>query len=368
LAFSLTRLVAIEGGLQGRQLLPALGSIAILIVTGWWVLTPSRWRGPVLGLLATILLALALWLPYSLVAEAYLPPPALTESELPSDLSRLDWVYNEEIKLIGVTLGAEVVQPGQRVPVTAYWQALRPLERNYSVFVHLIGRGYENVGQFNTYPGLGLHPTSTLLPGQIIADTYPVLVNGGSEVPTRLLVNIGLFDFQEAGRPGILPTTSAGSVSSPTIGQLKLIPTQWPTIPDEPPLAQFADQIWLTAYHFEGCQTSTSPCQLTFEWLAQAPPAANYTVFIQLWPLTPAPEQFYGFDGPPLQNDYPTSLWASGEVIHDPQSLDLANVPPGTYQVLVGWYQPETGQRLAASTAGEALANQAVDLGRLSLK
>jgi len=35
LAFSLTRLVAVEGGLQGRQLLPALGSIAIVIIWGW---------------------------------------------------------------------------------------------------------------------------------------------------------------------------------------------------------------------------------------------------------------------------------------------------------------------------------------------
>ncbi len=237
LAFSLTRLVATEGGLQGRQLLPALGSIAIVVMWGWWVLIPIRLRMPVTTVLLVILFGISAWLPYGVVTPEYIPQPTLTEADLPTDLPRLDWTYggNDEIRLIGVKIGAEVVRPGDRIPVTAFWQALKPMETDYSVFVHLIGRGYTNVGQFNSYPGLGLRPTSTLQPGQIVADTYPVLVNGGSEAPTRLLVNLGLFNFDEPGRPGLTPTGPDDSEpASPTVGQLKLIPTEWPQ-PSAPP-------------------------------------------------------------------------------------------------------------------------------------
>jgi hypothetical protein len=183
LAFSLTRLVATEGGIQGRQLLPALGSLAILWVAGWWTLLPGRVRPVGLGLWLALLLGLAIWLPYRVVAQAFGPPPLLQEAELSPELPRLDWTYNDEMRLIGAEIGSALVRPGERVPVTLYWQALKPMQTNYSVFVHLIGRNYGIAGQFNTYPGLGLHPTRHLQPGQIVVDRYPVQVDGGSRRP-----------------------------------------------------------------------------------------------------------------------------------------------------------------------------------------
>lgn len=371
LAFSLTRLVATEGGLQGRQLLPALGSIAIVIVWGWAGLTPARWQGMMGLILGGTLLGLALWLPYGLVKPAYVPPPVLTEAELPAGLTRLDFGFRGEMKLIGAEVGAEVVRPGERVPVTVYWQALQPMTTNYSVFVHLIGRDYENVGQLNTYPALGLRPTTTLQPGQIVKDIYPVLVNGGSAAPTRLLVNVGLFDFKEAGRPGIPPLTAAGEAANSSVGQLKLVPTEWPTIDATlSPLAQFGDNIELQAAELDACQNSDQLCQLTLTWLAQASPTADYTVFIQLWPEPPPATgpPFFGFDGPPLHNDYPTSLWAAQEVIRDAHPLDLSELPPGQYRMLVGLYNPTSGERLAASSQDRSWPDQAVEVERLLVK
>ncbi|HXV97596.1 MAG TPA: hypothetical protein VEC93_04170, partial [Anaerolineae bacterium] len=365
LAFSLTRLVAIEGGLQGRQLLPALGSMAIVIIWGWWVLTPERWRWPVLTGLSLVLFGLAVWLPYGVVAPEYIPKPLIAEAGLPPDLPRLNLTYRDEMKLIGVKLGADRVYPGERVPVTAYWQALKPLETNYSVFVHLVGRGYQNVGQFNTYPGLGLRPTRTLEPGQIVADTYPVLVEGGSQAPARLLVNIGLYDFNEAGRPGIQAVAADGKPASSTIGQLKLLPREWPPIPISPPRAEFNDNIKLSDYAIENCDRQTTACQITFTWLASGKPSTDYTVFIQLWRNG---EKVSGFDAQPLSGDYPTSLWEKGEIIFDPHALDLSAVPSGEYQILAGLYNFNTGNRLPASAASAPLPDNALSLGVLQIK
>jgi hypothetical protein len=294
---------------------------------------------------------------------AYVPQPFLTQAELPADLQPLDWTYRAEMKLIGVKIGAETMRPGERVPVTAYWQALRPMHTNYSVFVHLIGRAYTNVGQFNTYPGLGLRPTRSLEPGQIVADTYPVLVAGGSAAPTRLLVNIGLFDFTEAGRPGLTALASNGQPVAPTVGQLKLIPATWPAAPA--PLAEFADHIALGEFAINDCQSRTGGCHIVFTWIGQAKPSADYTVFIQLWQNG---RQVTGFDALPLGGDYPTSLWEAGEVIIDPHPLNLAAVAPGEYDLLAGLYHLASGTRLSASSQGTPLPNSALNLGHLHLK
>ncbi len=363
LAFSLTRLVAIEGGIQGRQLLPALGAIAIVVVWGWWMLAPQRLRFWVLSILIAVLLSLAAWLPFSVVADAYIPSPILTQADLPPDLNRLDYTYNEQMKLIGVKIEKSEVSPGERVPVTAYWQALQPMDTNYSVFVHLIGYDYTNIGQLNTYPGLGLRPTTTLQPGQIFADTYPVRVEGGSQAPSRLGVNLGLFDFQAPGRPGIEAIGPDGSPVSPTIGQLKLVPQQWPEI-TLPPIAEFADNIQLVDAVVENCASPNKECHITLTWLAQGRPAADYTVFIQLWQEG---ELIAGFDSPPLTNNYPTSLWEAGEVIIDPHPLDLSAVPPGSYRVFTGLYNLTTGERLSATAQDDPLPNFAVDLGTVQI-
>ncbi|MBI1878140.1 MAG: hypothetical protein HYR94_07925 [Chloroflexi bacterium] len=365
LAFSLTRLVAIEGGLQGRQLLPALGSIAIVIIWGWWALSPARLRLGILMVIIAVMFGLAAWLPFAVVAPEYFPKPLLSEADLPADLNRLDLTYRNELKLVGIKIGAAVVRPGERVPVTAYWQALKPTASNYSVFVHLNGRGYQTVGQFNTYPGLGLRPTRALQPGQIVADTYPVLVDGGAAAPTRLLVNMGLFDFNEPGRPGIEAIGPNGQPASSTAGQLKLVPNQWPAYNNTIAVAEFADNIWLTDYAIIGCQFQTHPCEITFTWLARGKPSADYTVFIQLWQKE---AKIRGFDAPPLAGDYPTSLWASGEVILDPHDLDLSAVPLGDYQILAGLYHLTTGDRLPASAGGTPLPNYVVDIGTLNLE
>jgi 4-amino-4-deoxy-L-arabinose transferase-like glycosyltransferase len=364
LAFSLTRLVAIEGGMQGRQLLPALGSIAVVVMGGWWWLLPERLRRPGVMLLNGALLALAVWLPYGVVRPAYVPPPLLAAADLPPDLVRLDWTYQKEMKLIGVEIGREVVHPGERVPVTAYWQAVGPVTKNYSVFVHLSGRNYQNVGQFNSYPGLGLRPTTTLAPGQIVADTYPVLVEGGSEAPTRLLVNLGLFDFEEAGRPGLPALTPNGTPASSTVGQLKLTPTAWPAAGDTPPVADFGDSLTLAEYALEDCDAGV--CVLTLTWVARGKPSADYTVFIHLWRDG---AQVVGFDAPPLAGDYPTSLWEAGEVIHDPHPFNLATLAPGEYRILVGLYHPVTGERLPAQIGGVVVVEDgAVEVGAVNKK
>ena len=52
-------------------------------------------------------------------------------------------------------------------------------------------------------------------------------------------------------------------------------------------------------------------------------------------------------DAKPQHGFYPTPYWQSGEDIVDSYHLPLnPNLPPGSYDILVGFYEADTGVRL----------------------
>jgi hypothetical protein len=55
-------------------------------------------------------------------------------------------------------------------------------------------------------------------------------------------------------------------------------------------------------------------------------------------------------DGPPLDGWYPTSWWEPGEVVVDERVFPLPNdVRPGAYELVIGWYDLGSGERLGES-------------------
>ena len=60
---------------------------------------------------------------------------------------------------------------------------------------------------------------------------------------------------------------------------------------------------------------------------------------------------------------YPTDWWVEGEYIADPISLPVADLPSGNYQVWLGIYDPDTGERLSVlDESGELLTNHSLPL------
>ncbi|MFW6062771.1 MAG: protein O-mannosyl-transferase family [Chloroflexota bacterium] len=99
---------------------------------------------------------------------------------------------------------------------------------------------------------------------------------------------------------------------------------------------------------------------VTLTWQALAPIDENYTVFVQ---VVDAQNQIVGqVDSWPLQGTYPTSQWRAGEVIEDGYQIQLpAELPPGRYRLLIGWYQLSTQQRLPVlDESGAAIDDKVV--------
>ena len=65
-----------------------------------------------------------------------------------------------------------------------------------------------------------------------------------------------------------------------------------------------------------------------------------------------------------MYNYAPTTFWQTGDRIYDEKTIALpAGLPPGDYTLVVGLYDPATGERLpAVGPDGQRYANDAVVL------
>ena len=97
-------------------------------------------------------------------------------------------------------------------------------------------------------------------------------------------------------------------------------------------------------------------------WQADGPTAIPYTIFTHL--MGPDGKLYGQWDNPPVAGSYPTSDWQPNEHIVDQYQMPVsADAPPGEYHLLVGLYDPSTGQRLATlDDSGQA----ATDFVRLN--
>ncbi len=135
--------------------------------------------------------------------------------------------------------------------------------------------------------------------------------------------------------------------------------------PARPAEAVFGDRVRLIGYTIEPEQPEPGQTlRLTLYWRALAPMSHDYTVFVHVRP--PGGGNVAQADHRPLGNLYPTTLWPVGETIRERSDLFLpAELSPGAYDLWVGLYLLETGQRLPVQndTSGE----NAVKLGRLTV-
>ncbi|MDM8526975.1 hypothetical protein QUF58_02080 [Anaerolineales bacterium HSG24] len=363
---------------QGRLFYPAISAISALMILGltWLVgnFSQRRVSAPLLYMpktiviiCATALFIFALSVPFIYLAPVYAKSDILTKNDLPAEIQLLDYIYDDTMRLIGYTLLMNTIRPAEKLHLTLYWQLLKPTAQNYSQFIHLLGRQRDKVAQRDTYPGSGHWPTSYLKPGDILADEYEIIIPPHTETthaPTRLTIIVGIYDYHEAGRPGKPVVNSDGQPIEPIIATLKLIPWQWPTAPSTHEPINFLNQVTLQAYQLDMANQT-----LTLVWQVQQPIANDYTIFIQAWPQQPDGSvdptnstMLAGFDGPPVNGDYPTSLWSTDEVIVDQHGLDLDSLGTKQFTLLVGLYNPVTGERLPAFDSQGMLNHYAVGI------
>ncbi len=109
------------------------------------------------------------------------------------------------IQLAGYTLNAGPYQPGAVVPITPGWQVHQPPQRDYTLFVHLVGADGTIYGQQDRAPGIA--PTSQWQPGMTYVDLYGPVLDANAP-PGRYRVLLGWYDPATLER---LPVVAGGT-------------------------------------------------------------------------------------------------------------------------------------------------------------
>ena len=119
--------------------------------------------------------------------------------ELPDTVDQQETiVVGDSIALLGHDLSPRA-EAGKSVAVTLYWQAQEEMETSYKVFVHLYDNRGAIVAQKDRRPGLGIHPTTSWMQGEVVADRY--YVHLPSDIPAGpYTVGVGLYDPQTGQR------------------------------------------------------------------------------------------------------------------------------------------------------------------------
>ena len=252
--------------------------------------------------------------------------------------------FGESVALLGYDLRADGLGPGRYVDVTLYWRALRPMSVDYTLALQLAAPApgdTRTLLNFNTWPGSGNLPTSAWRVGPVMMDRYrlPLPLNTGLTQAWRFQAL--LYDAQTGERlPLTLDARPAGEVM--TLGTVRVKGTSVATLPDAARLAApvtFDQAITLT--HAD-TDARADGVHVQLLWKSLKPLPRDVTVFVHAYDASG--KLITTGDGPPMGDNFPTSLWQSGDQVLDehvlilPSGLALSDV-----QIKVGLYQPQDG-------------------------
>lgn len=290
---------------------------------------------------------------------------------------------------------AEEVQP------VLYLEALRPLDEDYFVSLYLLDEWGSPLGAtLEDQPALVWYPTSHWQAGELVKVTFntlPWYTRDTSAYRLALGVMHGPDPWQPSARllPSLPPSDTEGAspyaIRLPDDGTLLELARfrQVFGMPEggprerqyRPPRMQTAvnrslgGQIRLLGYDLtpitcdgpaDLAQAGDCWLDIVLYWQAEKFTDTDYKVFVHLVGpyATPAESQpadaqiWAQRDACPDSGGYPTRRWATGEVVADPVRIDLPNpLPPGSFDLVIGMYHPDTGQRLPVLDA----AGQPVD-------
>ena len=117
-----------------------------------------------------------------------------SDGDLPADAVRLDAQMEGGIRLLGYMAPQRELAPGETITLALYWETLSSLEKDYAVFVHLLGRDDRVIAQRDAPPALGSEPTSQWTPGRPVVDLHLMALSLQSYAPDAAQWEIGLYD------------------------------------------------------------------------------------------------------------------------------------------------------------------------------
>jgi hypothetical protein len=326
----------------GRLMYPVLPIVAIFLVVGWQSIHP-RFQWLPLALLFFVLLYSPKWV----IQPAYALPSMLTAEEIAA-IEPVGWQFGPTpdqpiAELLSLEPLSRSVSDGGVFPVRVCWRVLALADRDYAMLIHVIGPENRLITARHIHPGVGRYPTSIWQPGNSFCDVVQMVTPGNLTQTMVYLLEIGFIDLENDER------LTGYSQNGEPLGNTFLSNVRVEVNPDN---TFFSLAPELGAIQLLGSEATTAwqpgrTYPITLEWGLASPVTQDYQTFVHL--RDAANNNVAQADGPPLAGWYPTSWWEVGEKVVDNRTFSLPDdVTPGPYQLVVGWYDLSSEQRVGA--------------------
>jgi hypothetical protein len=244
------------------------------------------------------------------------------------------------------------------IGVNLYWQCLRAMKESYLVYLKLVNSVYHVWGQADGIPLGGQLATNWWQEGIVVRDPWEIEILPGTP-PGVYQVEVILYDAE-----------SQQALESTEGGQLLLGPLEIPRRVPPPASsldiehsveASLGDKVRLLGYNVESGFRPGDNIHLTLFWQCLGKMRWDYTVFTHL--VGERGNIMAQKDNLPVDGFHPTTKWELGEIVRDQYDLVISpGAPPGQYQLEIGMYLAETGERLrvldGSSEADKVLLNE----------
>jgi hypothetical protein len=277
----------------------------------------------------------------------FLPPIYEDEQVLVMDtavsLPTFTHQLTPQLGLVAITEPPATAQAGDWLSFTAHWGSVTAGNDAYDLCFNLVAA--------NTI-SLGCQPLATDLP----SDQWQAndLVHADYAVQISPFGPAGDYALQiqliQAGAPVGEPAT---------IGQLAVTALERDFVPPSP--AETADLTWADTIHLIGYEATTTDntLNLTLYWQAEKRPSTSYKLFVHV--VEPVTSDIIAqADLIPGNWAFPTDWWEAGQFLSEP--LTFPDLPAGDYEIWLGWYEPDSGERLLTTNGEDRVRLTAVTI------
>lgn len=189
---ALIRWTSLTPASQGRLMFPCIAVIGAAMAYGL-----ARIHRVILLMASALMIALAVAVPFWIIAPTYAPPPNAWQTRLPIAINA---TFGDALTLTNAGADTAQVQPDATVTLRLNWQLDKPLNKNYSVFVHLVDESGVIVAQRDMHPGQGNLATSQLNAPRIWSDHYTLRISSLEFAPKTLHWRVGIYDAASGAR------------------------------------------------------------------------------------------------------------------------------------------------------------------------
>lgn len=270
---------------------------------------------------------------------SYVPPPL----EQPLNVS-----LGGQVILLGYQKGSASVTAGEPFDLTAYWQPEEQLNVDYHLFCGLFDGQRRLWAQGDETPIGPLYRPSRWVAGEVVRHPIRLTVPVGTP-PGEYSLQAGMYNprtgqWLEVENPSLAVQGVRVGLGSIQVRK----PSSWPELPamEHCVGANFSDQMELLGYNLPVLTAVPGGAiPLDIFWRGKGDPLEDYVVFTQL--VDGEGRILAAQESAPVNGNYPTTLWARGEIVRDQRELGIAaSVPGGEYHLVVGLYHVISGERL----------------------